>query len=136
MKAPIDKLVCGIKRKLLTIEEDIATLFVSIKEGKIPLPARIMTFVSLAYFLSPIDLIPDFIPILGYLDDLIVLPALIYTTIKLIPKSELERCRSKRNKIRFDDYPRRWYYAIPIVFFWLVLVVFLWKMLYVSSNNE
>jgi len=72
--------------------------------------------------LSPIDLIPDFIPVLGYLDDVILLPALVALTIRLIPPSVLTQCREEAVELWADGKPKRWYYAIPIVLLWLVLL--------------
>ena len=72
------------------------------------------------YALSPIDLIPDFIPLLGYLDDLILLPALAALTIRLIPKEILARCRRQAEGMWADGRPKRWYYAVPIVLVWLL----------------
>jgi uncharacterized membrane protein YkvA (DUF1232 family) len=56
------------------------------KDPRTPKSAKILLWITISYALSPIDLIPDFIPVIGYLDDLIILPALLYIVIKLIPK--------------------------------------------------
>ena len=74
------------------------------------------------YALSPIDLIPDFIPLLGYLDDVIILPALITVTIRLIPKDVFAQCRTEAEGIWNNGKPKKWYYAIPVVLIWLIIV--------------
>ena len=81
----------------------------------------------MAYALSPIDLIPDFIPVLGYLDDVILLPALIVITMKLIPAPVLERCRAQSEEMWKDGKPKKWVYAVPIVWIWLVIIAVLIK---------
>ena len=79
------------------------------------------------YALSPIDLIPDFIPVLGYLDDLVLLPVLIVITMKLIPAHVLERCRKQSEGMWKESKPKKWVYAIPIILIWLVIIALLIK---------
>jgi len=62
---------------------------------KTPLIAKLLVIVTVAYALSPIDLIPDFIPVLGYLDDLIIVPVLIWLTVKLLPDDVIQESRAK-----------------------------------------
>jgi uncharacterized membrane protein YkvA (DUF1232 family) len=78
---------------------------------------------TIVYALSLIDLIPDFIPVLGYLDDLIILPLLILLTIKFIPKDLMTTYRQGAIDIWKDGKPKKWYYAIPFVLFWLAILV-------------
>jgi uncharacterized membrane protein YkvA (DUF1232 family) len=74
------------------------------------------------YALSPIDLIPDFIPVLGYLDDLVILPLLISLAIRMIPAKVMAECRERASGLWKAGKPKRWYYAIPIVVIWLLLI--------------
>ena len=108
---------CAKKRK-----KDIPTVFLSLKDKDTPIIAKIMAGVTVGYALSPIDLIPDFIPILGYLDDVILLPALIALTMKLIPKDIWERNRMLAEGMWHDGKPKKWYYALPIMFIWGVII--------------
>jgi uncharacterized membrane protein YkvA (DUF1232 family) len=75
----------NLKERAKQLKTDIPAVFIAIRKKETPALAKITAGVTVAYALSPIDLIPDFIPVLGYLDDLIVLPALVALTVKLIP---------------------------------------------------
>ena len=80
-----------------------------------------MAAITLLYALAPVDLIPDFIPVLGYLDDLIILPALIALSIHFIPKEVSGRYRQEAQVIWQDENPKKWYLAIPFVLIWLFI---------------
>lgn len=67
------------------IKRDVVALWIAAREPRTPLPAKVMAAAVAAYALSPIDLIPDFVPVLGYLDDLLIVPAGIMLAVKLIP---------------------------------------------------
>ena len=84
----------------------------------------------MAYALSPIDLIPDFIPLLGYLDDLIVLPLLVSLTVKLIPEDVWEQCKREAENMWENGKPKKWYYALPIILFWVVILLLILKAIY------
>ena len=75
--------------------------------------------------MSPIDFIPDYLPVLGYLDDVILLPALVALTIRFIPREVLEEKRKQAEGMWNDGKPKKWYYAIPIVIIWLVIMIVL-----------
>jgi uncharacterized membrane protein YkvA (DUF1232 family) len=68
-----------------------------------------------------VDLVPDFIPVLGYIDDVILLPALVALTIRLIPKHILEICRTEAKGMWNNGKPKNWRYSIPIIFIWLLV---------------
>ena len=76
-----------------------------------------------AYALSPIDLIPDFIPVLGYVDDLILLPLGIALAIRLIPSAVLDACRARAAARLQEPPPRSWAAAAVIILIWLVVGV-------------
>lgn len=75
------------------LADDLPAIRAALLDCDTPFPAKLCAGITIGYALSPIDLIPDFIPLLGYLDDLILLPALIALTIRLIPAPILERSR-------------------------------------------
>jgi uncharacterized membrane protein YkvA (DUF1232 family) len=64
------------------------------RHPRTPKKAKVVLGVAIAYALSPIDLIPDFIPVIGHLDDVIIVPLLVYAAVKVIPKDVLEECRA------------------------------------------
>ena len=67
-------------------------------------------------------MIPDFIPVLGYLDDLILLPALVALTVKFIPREVFERNRNRAKGLWTNGKPKAWYYAAPIILIWIMIV--------------
>ncbi len=78
----------------LGVKQDGITLWFAYKHADTPLAAKLLCVLVVAYALSPIDLIPDFIPILGYMDDIILLPCLIWIAVRLIPSNVLAECRT------------------------------------------
>ncbi len=111
-----------LKERAKQLKTDIPAVFIAMKRKETPFLAKILAAITIVYALSPIDLIPDFIPILGYLDDLIILPFLIVLTIKLILKDHMENYRKEAENLWQDGIPKKWYYAIPFVLFWIVLL--------------
>lgn len=106
---------------------DIPAVYLSLKDKGVPLIAKLFAVITIAYALSPVDLIPDFIPVLGYLDDLIVLPILVALTIKFIPKDVLDKNREKAKEIWENRNLKKWYYAIPMIAIWVLIIWFIVK---------
>ncbi len=94
-----------------------------------PLAAKILATVVVAYALSPIDLIPDFIPVIGYLDDVILIPIGIYFTLKLIPLPVIDECRIQARAWMdaHKDKPRNYIAAGVIVCLWLAALWLAWR---------
>ncbi len=82
-----------LKRRASRLKRQVWALFLAFKDPRTPLPARIIIIIAVAYAVSPIDLIPDFIPVFGQLDDLLLLPILIALAIRMIPPDVTARCR-------------------------------------------
>lgn len=110
-----------LKERAKKLKTDVPAVFLALKNRRTPWYAKITAAIVVVYALSPIDLIPDFIPVLGYLDDLILLPALIALTVKLIPAEVFEECRSRAEGI-WEGMRQKWYYAIPFVLIWLAVI--------------
>lgn len=112
-----------LKKRAKELKTDIPALYFCLKSNKTPIIVKILGGITIVYALSPIDLIPDFIPVLGYLDDIIILPMLIALTLKFIPKEIFKVYKEEANNMAKDGILKKWYYAVPIIFIWIVLLV-------------
>lgn len=112
-----------LRERAANLKRDIPAVFLALKSQKTPIFAKILAAVTVAYALSPIDLIPDFIPVLGYLDDVLLLPGLVALTLRLIPKEVLTECRIKAQDMWQGDRPKKWYYALPVLIFWCLVLL-------------
>jgi uncharacterized membrane protein YkvA (DUF1232 family) len=90
--APV-RLASRLKRRAARLKRQLWALFLAFKDPETPALAKVIIIIAIAYATSPIDLIPDFIPLLGQLDDLIILPALIALALRMIPPEVAARCR-------------------------------------------
>ena len=117
----------NLKERAGKLKTDLPALFLALKDRETPVLAKVFAGITVAYALSPVDLIPDFIPVLGYLDDVVLLPFLIAITVKLIPAPVLERYRVQSEGMWKNGKPKKWVYAIPIVLIWLVIIAVLIK---------
>lgn len=118
-----------IKEKAKLLKKEIPAIFIALRKKETPVSAKILAFIVVGYALSPIDLIPDFIPILGILDDVIILPILIALIVKLIPTEIMTQCRTDAENLWSEKKPKRWYFALPIIFLWLLILFFIFKKL-------
>lgn len=111
------------------IKRDAMTLWFARNHPRTPWHAKALGIFVVAYALSPIDLIPDFIPVLGYLDDVILLPVLIWLTVRLLPPDVLAECRAQAEAWMKESRskPRSRAGAVAIVALWLALgLAFAW----------
>ena len=123
------------KERARKLKTDLPAVFLALKKKETPVYAKILAGVTILYALSPIDLVPDFIPVLGYIDDLIVLPALIALTIKLIPKEIFVQCRVDSEGLWQNGKPKKWYFALPIVIVWLLILFLIGKAIWFSPQK-
>ena len=100
-----------------------------------PWYAKVFTAVVVAYAFSPIDLVPDFIPILGYLDDIILVPLGITLALKMIPKEVLADARVRAELEFADGKPKNWIAGAVIILIWIVLtaLVVLWAVRWIRE---
>ena len=106
------------------LKREVMTLWFACRDPRTPWYARVLAMLIVAYALSPIDLIPDFIPVLGYLDELILLPVGIYLVLKLVPAEALADARA-RAQAWVDSRkpkPRNWIAAAVIVLVWVAVL--------------
>ena len=111
-----------LKQRAKQLTADIPAVFLAMKDKRTPLLAKILAAIAVAYALSPIDLIPDFIPVIGYLDDVLLLPILIVAAVKLISAPVWADCKSQAGNLWDNGGPKKWYYALPILFLWLLVI--------------
>ncbi len=110
------------------MERDILALYLAVRDPRVPWYVKALAAATAAYALSPIDLIPDFIPVLGYLDDAIILPAAIALTVRLIPGDVMAELREEAAVKLAGRPPRSRAGAAGIVALWVgvcALVVWL-----------
>ncbi len=103
------------------IKRDTYALYLAARHPRTPWHAKLVAICVVAYAFSPIDLIPDPIPILGYLDDLILLPLGIALALRLIPPSVMAECRERARSEMRRGKPVSWVAAGVIVLLWLLL---------------
>lgn len=129
--------MASLKEKANQLKTDTYALYLAYRDPRVPLYAKIFVAIVVAYALSPIDLIPDFIPILGYIDDLIIIPAGIYLSLKMIPREVLEECREKAQSASIDN-KTKWVAALIIALMWLLAVYLVFRFVFhiVFSNGR
>lgn len=110
-----------LKQIVRKLKQEIVPLYYALFDKRTPIIAKIFAGITVGYLLSPIDLIPDFIPVLGLLDDLIIVPLLIKFTLTIIPKHIIDDIKNKIDSQQ--KLPQKWYYAIPIVVIYVALIV-------------
>ncbi len=111
------------------LKQEGLTLWFCCRHRDMPWLPKILAIVVVGYFLSPIDLIPDFIPVLGYLDELILLPLSIYLILKLVPEPVLTECRAQAAAWIAGHHaaPKSIAAAVVIMLLWMLLFAALWK---------
>jgi len=119
-----------MKDKAKYLKKKIPAIFLALKRKDTPFIAKLFALITITYALSPIDFIPDFIPIIGYLDDLVILPLLISLTIKVIPKNIIEECEKGIEKKENLRLKKKWYFSIPIIFLWSVIFLIIIKKIF------
>ena len=107
-----------------TLKREVMALWFACRDPRTPWYARVLAMLIVAYALSPIDLIPDFIPVLGYLDELILLPLGIYLVLKLVPAEALADARAKAQSWveSRKPKPRNWIAAAVIALVWVAVL--------------
>lgn len=96
-------------------------LYYVLRSGRIPLKTKLLGSLALGYFLSPIDLIPDFIPILGQLDDALILPLLIAFTLRSVPK-ELVRDYARKAIREPVSLSKNWRAGAVVILLWILCI--------------
>lgn len=108
-----------LRRWAETAKRDVLALYLAARDPRVPWYAKLLAAFIAAYALSPIDLIPDAIPVIGLLDELIIVPLGIYLVIKLIPPEVMAELRRSAEE-RLERRPRSWLAAVVIMIVWLL----------------
>lgn len=112
-----------------TIKRDVVALWYAARDPRVPWYAKAVAACVVAYALSPIDLIPDFIPVLGYLDDLVIVPLGIIAAVKLVPEELMAEFRERA--ARLEQRPKSYAGAILIAVIWIgatiAIAAWLWS---------
>ncbi len=129
----------SLRLRAKSLKSEIHAIYLAAKDPRTPWYAKVLAVLIIGYALSPIDLIPDFIPVFGYLDDLIIVPAGIALLIKTIPNGVLQECREKAH-LRPISIKRNWVAGIMIILVWLLLIYlaisFFWGIIDVMNKAK
>lgn len=118
-----------LRRFAASLVREALALWLAARHPRTPLPAKLLAGLVAAYALSPIDLIPDFIPMLGYLDDLLIVPAGIWLALKLIPAEVMAECRERAAEwqARHADKPVSRLGVAFVILVWLLAGLLVWR---------
>lgn len=108
-----------LRQRARKIKSDVYALYFAYRDPRVPWYAKLFAALVVGYAFSPIDLIPDFVPLLGYLDDVIIIPLGITLAIKMIPEEAMNEAREKANELH--GKPKNWFAAIIIIAVWILL---------------
>lgn len=106
-----------------SLHTKIRAVFLAMRRPDIPLYAKLAGGLFVYYALSPLDLIPDFIPLLGRADDVIILPFLAWLSFKLVPDDIMNECMRQAENMQGSNFKQKMRYAIPVICVWLVILL-------------
>ena len=109
------------KRRAGQLKQETYAMYLALRDPRVPWYARLVAACVVGYAFSPIDLIPDFVPVLGYLDDLIIVPLGITLALKMIPADVMAECRARSQAVMAEGKPVNWVAAGIIIAIWLLL---------------
>ena len=111
------------------LKQNLFVLYLSYKDSRTPWYAKLVAILVVAYAFSPIDLIPDFIPVIGYLDDLIIVPLGIALALKLIPPHIIEETKEAAEKLKQFGKPKNWFVGILFIVIWIIFAFWICKII-------
>ncbi len=112
------------KQQVRKLKKETYAIYLACKDSRTPWYARALAALVVAYAVSPIDLIPDVIPVIGYLDDLVLVPLGIILVLRMIPPAVLKNCREQAEAATDRATPKSWIAAVVVVAIWLLLGIF------------
>jgi uncharacterized membrane protein YkvA (DUF1232 family) len=111
------------KNRVNQLKTETYAIYLASKDPRVSWYAKALIVFVVAHTFSPIDLIPDFIPVLGYVDDLIITPLGIMLAVKMIPPDVLEDCREEARKVIGQEKITSWWGAAIVVTIWLLMIL-------------
>lgn len=123
-----------IKAWARNLKKYVFVLYFAYKDSRVPWYAKLFTASVVAYAFSPIDLIPDFIPVLGYLDDIIIVPLGIKLALKMIPNAVIKDCEEKAEELMVKGKPKNWLVGTLILIFWVIILIWGCRAIYQHFN--
>ena len=115
------QLIEGLKQRARALKAEVLALYLAARHPRTPWYAKAFLVAIVAYALSPIDLIPDFIPVLGFVDEIVLLPFAIVLAVKMIPRDVMEECRAQASQTQLQGSRMGRIGAAFIVLVWLAL---------------
>lgn len=112
------------------LKQETYALYLAYRSPLVPWYAKAFIALVVAYAFSPIDLIPDFIPVLGYLDDLVLIPAGVALAVRMIPPDVMEESRRTAREHLREDHPNSWVGAVVIVLLWVLALTLVGLLVY------
>ena len=119
-----------LKKIARALKSDLIALYLSYRDPRVAWYAKLFTLGVVSYAFSPVDFIPDFIPVLGYVDDLVIVPLGIFLALKMVPNAVIEENRVKAQHML--NKPRNWIAASLIMAIWLIAGI--WLTVYVYRS--
>jgi uncharacterized membrane protein YkvA (DUF1232 family) len=116
-------MLARLRARASALKQETLALWYALRHPRTPLAAKVVAAIVVGYAVSPIDLIPDFIPVLGLIDDLILLPLGIALCLKLLPPDVMAECRERARAS--VEQPRNYFAASVIVALWIAAVALL-----------
>lgn len=136
MESRRNALIEKLKQRAAALKKELIALGIAARDPRVPWVAKAGLVLVLAYAFSPIDLIPDFIPVLGYLDDLLIVPAGIALVLKMIPAEVIQEARQQAADPLRQERPASRLGALLVIAIWLiVLAVVIWLVLRVFLHK-
>ncbi|MGE7943781.1 YkvA family protein [Lysinibacillus xylanilyticus] len=124
-----NSLILKLKAFAKKLKQNLFVLYLSYKDPRTPWYAKLVAMFVVAYAFSPIDLIPDFIPVLGYLDDLIIVPFGIILALKLIPPHVIEDNKEAAERLKLSAKPKNWFVGILFIMIWIIFAAWISKII-------
>jgi len=124
-----------IKEWAKQLKGKVFVLFFSYKDPRTPWYAKLWAVCVVAYAFSPIDLIPDFIPVLGYLDDVILIPIGITIALRMIPHAVIRDCTIQAEERLLQGKPKNWFVGMIIILLWITALLWITIAVYRYINR-